>query len=83
MKLQEPIETINMLTGEVTESYLNETIEVGDKFWIIGLTTVFVAVEVFTSYGELLVRGVSTKGRKVATVARVCDTVLVSHTDEG
>jgi hypothetical protein len=68
------IKTTNMVTGEVTEERTNENLMIGEKFRLIGRTTIFKAVEVKTYCGMLVVGGVSLCG-KFRTGTRVCDTV--------
>ena len=69
------IKTTNALTGKVSEMIINEKIAIGDKFRLIGNTTVFRAVALPLIAGFIpAVHGISLCGN-FKTTPRIADTL--------
>lgn len=66
----------DMKTGEVRQLVLNETLQRGDRFRLIGSNIEFVAFRVWDSPMGLMVYGASVCGT-LCTTARVCDTAAL------
>lgn len=73
------VKMTNVVDGSVTELKINESLKIGDRYRLIGNTTVFVATNVKSILGGTIpvVHGTSICG-KFRTSSRVEDTAAVS-----